>query len=131
LAQQQRLQFDHKRYELLTKPLVQLQQRIPVFQPLAYLGRGRICFAMHDGQPLRETAAKDFEHLRKYMSEKPLRDGEFHAWWSAQIQNLLFSNVGPQTSLTADNIGIVERGLQESGQLVDVLEEDFTIRMSR
>ena len=131
LAQQQRLRFDHERYELLTKPLLQLQHRVPVFQPLAYLGRGRICFAMHDGQPLRETAAKDFEHLRKCMSEKPQRDGQFHAWWRDQIQSLLFSNVAPQTLLTADNIGIVERGLRESSQLVDVLEEDFTIRMSR
>jgi tetratricopeptide (TPR) repeat protein len=131
LAKQQRLQFDHRRYELLTKPLLQLQQRTPVFQPLAYLGRGRICFAMHDGQPLRETAARDFEHLRKCMSEKPQRDGQFHAWWSEQIQNLLFSNVAALTPLTADNIGIVERSLRESGQLVDLLEEDFTIRMSR
>jgi tetratricopeptide (TPR) repeat protein len=130
LAQQQRLRFDHKNYEMLTKPLVQLQQRTPAFQPLAYLGRGRICFAMHDGQPLRETAARDFEHLRKYMREKPQRDGEFRAWWSDQIQNLLFSNLAPQTSLTADNVGTVGRFLEESGQLIDVLEEDFTIRMS-
>ena len=131
LAQEQRLQFDRRRYEMLTKPLFQLQQRTPVFLPLAHLGRGRICFAMHDGQPLRETAAKDFERLRKYISEKPQRDGEFHAWWSQQIQNLLFSDVAPQTALTADNVGTVERGLKESGQLIDVLEEDFTIRMSR
>jgi tetratricopeptide (TPR) repeat protein len=131
LAQEQRLQFDRKRYEMLTRPLLQLQQRTPVLQPLAYLGRGRICLAMRDGQPLRETAAKDFERLRKYMSETPQRDGEFHAWWSEQIQNLLFSSVAPQTALTADNVGTVELGLKESGQLIDVLEEDFTIRMSR
>jgi predicted Zn-dependent protease len=131
LVQEQRLQFDRKRYEMLTKPLLQLQQRTPVLQPLAHLGRGRICLAMYDGQPLRETAAKDFERLRKYMSEKPQRGGEFHAWWSGQIQNLLFSSVAPQTALTADNVGTVERGLKESGQLIDVLEEDFTIRMSR
>ena len=131
LAQAQRLQFDRQRYEMLTKPLLQLQQRTPVLQPLAYLGRGRICLAMYDGQPLRETAARDFERLRRYMSEKPQQDGEFHAWWGQQIQNLLFSNVAALTPLTADNIGTVERSLQESSRLVDVLEEDFTIRMSR
>jgi tetratricopeptide (TPR) repeat protein len=131
LAQQQGWQFDRKRYEMLTKPLLQLQQRTPALQPLAHLGRGRICLAMRDGQPLRETAAKDFERLRKYMSEKPQRDGEFHAWWGQQIQNLLFSSVAPQTALTADNVGTVERDLKQSGQLIDVLEEDFTIRMSR
>jgi hypothetical protein len=131
LARQQGLQFDHEHYAMLIKPLLQLQQRNPAFEPLAYLGRGRICLAMHDGQPLRKAAARDFENLHQYVSEKPQRDGEFQVWWREQIQNLLFSNLDPKTPLTADNLETVERGLSESGQRIDVLEEDFTIRMSR
>lgn len=130
MVREQELKFDLDRYAMLTKPLLQLQQRNPAFQPLAYLGRGRICLAMRDGQPLRKTAARDFEHLRQYMSETPQRDGEFRAWWSEQIRSLLFSNFDLQTPLTADNVGTVERGLEEGGQRIDVLEEDFAIRMS-
>jgi tetratricopeptide (TPR) repeat protein len=130
-AREQKMKFDHERYATLTKPLLELQQRHPAFQPLSYLGRGRICLAMRDGQALRKTAARDFGHLRKYTSEKPQREGEFHAWWSEQIQNLLFSKLDPQMPLTADNFASVERGLEESGNRVDILEEDFAIRMSR
>jgi tetratricopeptide (TPR) repeat protein len=130
LAREQKLSFDQEHYAMLTRPLLHLQERNPAFWPLAYLGRGRICLAMHDGQALRSTAARDLEHLRTYVSKTPERDGEFRAWWSEQVRDLLFWSLEPGSTLTAENLEIVERGLKESGPRVDVLEEDFTIRMS-
>jgi tetratricopeptide (TPR) repeat protein len=130
-ARDEGLKFDDERYAVLTKPLLQLKQRNPAFEPLVCLGRGRICFAMRDGQALRNTEANDFERLRKHISQIPQRDGEFHAWWSEQIRTLLFLKLDPRTPVTADNVKSLEQGLEESGLRIDSLEEDFTIRMSR
>lgn len=131
LARKQGLEFDNERYETLTKPLLQLRQRSPDFQPLVHLGRGRICYAMRDGHALRNAEAKEFEHLRTCISTTPQRDGEFRAWWSKQIRTLLFPNCDIQIPVTAENVGTIEQGLEKSGHSIDGLEEDFTIRMSR
>jgi tetratricopeptide (TPR) repeat protein len=131
LARKQALKFDNERYETLAKPLLQLRQRSPDFQPLVHLGRGRICYAMRDGHALRNTEAREFEHLRRYISKTPQRDGKFHAWWSEQVRTLLFLSSDLQIAVTAENVGIIEQGLEKSGPSIDALEEDFTIRMSR
>jgi hypothetical protein len=130
IARRQSIRFDQERYAALTKPLLELQRRNSAFQPLAYLERGRICLAMHDGQVLRNTAARDLGQLRKYTADKPQDGSEFSAWWNEKIQRLLFSSLPSEAPLTGENVGTVERCLQENEQLVDVLAEDFTIRMS-
>jgi tetratricopeptide (TPR) repeat protein len=131
LALTQKLKFDNEQYAVLTKPLLYLQERNAAFKPLAYLARGRICFAMHDGQELRRTAARNFEHVREYIAERPQVDGEFNVWWSERIQNLLFSELGSRTPLTAENVETLKRCSQENSRRLDVIEEQFTLRMSR
>ena len=86
---------------------------------------------MRDGHALRNTEAREFEHLRRYISKTPRRDGEFHAWWGAQIRTLLFLDGDLRIPVTAENVGTIEQGLEKSGSSIDALEEDFTIRMSR
>ncbi len=85
---------------------------------------------MTDGLPLRNAASRDFKRLRKYTTEKPDVPDEFRAWWSDQIDGLLFANIDPQADLSSDNIGVVQQALKTNQYRIDTLEEDFTFRMS-
>jgi tetratricopeptide (TPR) repeat protein len=128
-----------------------LRSLSPSFLPLEQLGGARTWLSHRDGQEVRTGALKSFSKMRQWMqphldfvgANDSLRADDpesvrhcysakegFENWWSREVQAYLFGPVHINEALTEEHLDLISERLERYERPIDILEEDFAVRLS-